>query len=110
MANIAGLPLLLGLGVVYGVHIVHRWLENPRITAFAASHTTGRGVSFAAFTTISGLFSIVFARHNGVSSFGIILLFGITLCLITALFVLPTIIDLIFLRRKKGVNHDEKKK
>jgi hopanoid biosynthesis associated RND transporter like protein HpnN len=108
VANIAGLPLLLGLGVVYGVHIVHRWLENPRITAFAASHTTGRGVSFAALTTISGLFSIVFARHSGVSSFGVILLLGIALCLITALFLLPTIIDLIYLRPKHGEDNDKK--
>ncbi len=108
VANIAGLPLLLGLGVVYGVHIVHRWLENPRITAFAASHTTGRGVSFAAFTTISGLLSIVFARHGGVSSFGIILLMGIAFCLITALFLLPTIIDLLYLRTKHGEDNEKK--
>lgn len=43
VANIAGLPLLLGLGVVYGVHIVHRWMEQPDHTAFIASRTTGRG-------------------------------------------------------------------
>lgn len=96
VANIAGLPLLLGLGVVYGVHIVHRWLEMPDHTAFIASRTTGRGVSFAALTTITGLFSIVFARHGGVSTFGIILLAGISLCLIAALLVLPSVIDLIF--------------
>lgn len=100
VANIAGLPLLLGLGVVYGVHIVHRWLERRDLSAFVAVHTTGRGVAFSALTTISGLFSIVFARHGGVSTFGYVLLFGISLCLITALFVLPLVIDLIF--RRKG--------
>ncbi len=100
VANIAGLPLLLGLGVVYGVHIVHRWLERRDLSAFVAVHTTGRGVAFSALTTISGLFSIVFARHGGVSTFGFVLLFGISLCLITALFVLPVVIDLIF--RRKG--------
>jgi len=99
IANIAGLPLILGLGVVYGVHIVHRWLENPGITAFAATKTTGRGVSFAALTTMSGLFSIVFARHGGVSSMGFILLYSILLCLITALFFLPALIDFIYMRK-----------
>ena len=29
VANIAALPLLLGLSVVYGLHIVHRWQESP---------------------------------------------------------------------------------
>ena len=104
VANIAGLPLLLGLGVVYGVHIVHRWLENKNTSAFAAAHTTGRGVAFAAFTTITGLFSIVFARHGGASTFGIVLMSGILLCLITALIILPAIIDLIFLRNEKNSN------
>ncbi|MCP4136309.1 MAG: MMPL family transporter [bacterium] len=102
VANIAGLPLLLGLGVVYGVHIVHRWLENREVTAFVAAKTTGRGVSFAAFTTITGLFSIVFAHHGGASSFGIILLLGIILCLVSSLYILPAIIDLLYLKEKNG--------
>jgi len=106
VANIAGLPLLLGLGVVYGVHIVHRWLEKPDHTAFIASRTTGRGVSFAALTTITGLFSIVFARHGGVSTFGIILLTGISLCLLSALVVLPAVIDLIFMKKKEGTEDE----
>jgi len=110
VASIAGLPLILGLGVVYGVHIVHRWRENPNESAFVAAQTTGRGVSFAAFTTISGLFSIVFAHHGGVSSFGIVLLYGIIICLFTALFILPSIIDIIYLKFDSGEKVNEKDK
>jgi len=98
LASMAGLPLLLGLGVVYGVHIVHRWQENPGITAFAATVTSGRGVAFAAFTTAAGLFSIIFSRHKGVSDFGIILFQGILSCLAASLVILPTVIDLFFLK------------
>lgn len=104
VANIAGLPLLLGLGVVYGVRIIHRWLEKPDSTAFIAAKTTGKGVFFAATATMIGLFSIVFARHNGVSSFGKILLFGLAMCLITALCVLPAILDLLYLKNKGDKN------
>ncbi len=102
VANIAGFPLLLGLGVVYGVHIVHRWLERPDITAFAAAHTTGRGVAFSALTTVSGIFSLVFAHHGGASSFGKVLLFGIIMSLITALVLLPAIIDAFYLKNNDG--------
>lgn len=101
-ASMAGLPLLLGLGVVYGVHIVHRWLEHPQASAFAAVVTSGRGVAFAALTTLSGLGSIVFARHNGVSSFGTILLMGILSCLLAALVVLPAVIDVLNPKRREG--------
>jgi uncharacterized protein len=94
VANIAGLPLLLGLGIVYGLRMVHRWKEDMHITAYAATKTTGRGLAFAALAIIVGLFSIVFARHNGVSAFGVVLLIGIISCLCTALFILPAVIDL----------------
>jgi predicted RND superfamily exporter protein len=101
VANIAGLPLLLGLGIVYGLRIVHRWRENTSITAFAATQTTGRGLAFAAMAIIAGLISIVPARHNGVSSFGVILLIGIITCMFTALFILPAVIDLLYVMRNR---------
>jgi hopanoid biosynthesis associated RND transporter like protein HpnN len=98
-ASMPALPLLLGLGIVYGVHIVRRWMENPEMTAFAATVTSGRGVAFAAFTTMASLFSLIFSRHQGVASFGIIILIGILSSLIAALYVLPAVIDLIYLPR-----------
>ena len=101
LANIAGLPLLFGLGVVYGVRIVHRWLENPGETAFIATRTTGKGVFFAASATLIALFSIIFARHYGMSSFGVVLFIGLAFCLVAALFVLPVIIDLLYLDSEK---------
>ena len=97
-ASMPALPLLLGLSIVYGVHIVHRWLENPEITAFAATITSGRGVAFAALTTMASLVSLIFSRHQGVASFGIVILIGITSSLIAALYVLPAVIDLIYLK------------
>jgi uncharacterized protein len=101
VANIAGLPLLLGLGIVYGLRIVHRWREDTTITAFAATKTTGRGLAFAAFAIIAGLVSIVPARHNGVSAFGMILLIGIISCMFTALVILPAVIDYIYVMKNK---------
>lgn len=101
VANIAGLPLLLGLGIVYGLRMVHRWREDMTITAFAATKTTGKGLAFAALAICVGLFSIVWARHNGVSAFGKILLIGIISCMFTALVILPAAIDYIYLMKKK---------
>lgn len=101
LANIASLPLLFGLGVVYGVRIVHRWLESPDQTAFVATRTTGKGVLFAASATLIALFSIIFARHYGMSSFGTVLFIGLAFCLFAALIVLPVIIDLLYLKKDK---------
>ncbi|HPI89873.1 MAG TPA: MMPL family transporter [Spirochaetota bacterium] len=105
VANIAGLPLLLGLGVVYGLRIVHRWREDTSITAFVATKTTGRGLAFAAFAIMVGLGSIVPARHNGVSAFGVILLVGIITCMFTALLILPAVIDFMYLMKQENGNN-----
>ena len=101
VANIAGLPLLLGLGIVYGLRIVHRWREDTTITAFTATKTTGRGLAFAALAILAGLVSIVPARHRGVSAFGWVLLIGIISCMFTALFILPAVIDVIYVMKNK---------
>jgi len=103
-ASLPALPLLLGLGVVYGVHLVRRWLEDPALSAFAAVSTSGRAVAFAALTTIAGLFGLLFSRHRGVASFGIVLMLGILSCLLAALFVLPALIDLLKGRPKADEN------
>ena len=101
VANIAGLPLLLGLGIVYGLRMVHRWREDTTVTAFLATKTTGRGLAFAALAIVAGLISIVPARHNGASAFGMILLIGIISCMFTALVILPAVIDYIYVMRNK---------
>ncbi len=108
-ASLAGIPLLLGYGVAYGVNMVTRWMEDPSTTAFVAAWTTGKGVLFSATTTLAGLFSIIFARHKGVSTFGVVLLIGITFALISATLALPTLIDLIYDTWRKYVHGTSKK-
>ncbi len=103
-ASMAAYPVLLGYGSDYGVNIVHRWLERPKVTAFVPAMTVGKGVVLSAATTIAGLLSIVFARHKGVSDFGAVLLVGICACLVTAVIALPTLIDLA--TNPKGAQDD----
>jgi uncharacterized protein len=102
-ASIAAFPVLLGYGVAYGVNIVHRWLENPRTTAFVSAYTIGKGVVLSSAAALAGVGSIIFARHGGVAAFGVVLFAGILLCLVLAALVLPAVIDLLYVR--KGDHH-----
>jgi predicted RND superfamily exporter protein len=95
LASINGLPLLLGL------HIVHRWSEVPGQSAFAAVRTSGKAICLAGVTTMAGLASLTLCIHQGVATFGWMLLQGIVCMLVASLFALPCAIDFFSVRRKE---------
>ncbi|MDR0966016.1 MAG: MMPL family transporter [Myxococcales bacterium] len=103
-ASVAAYPVLLGYASDFGLNIVHRWQERPKVTAFVSVMTVGKGVMLSATTSVAALVSIVFARHKGVSDFGLVLLVGISMSFVTAVIVLPTIIDLVI--SPKGDSND----
>ncbi len=91
-ANIMMLPLVIGIGVTNGIHILNRFAEekNPGILA----KSTGKAVLVSGLTTIAGFGSLVIADHQGISSLGWVLGAGTTTCMIAGLTVLPAILTL----------------
>ena len=90
-ANIIVLPLLLGIGVDSGIHIVHR-LQHPLEEEHDLLQTSSaRGVFYSALTTLCSFSSLAFNTHAGTASMGLLLSIGITLMLICCLLVLPAL-------------------
>lgn len=90
--NVIALPLVLGAGVDFGVHLVHRFKQEG--TASAALRTTGRPVILSAVTTLVGMGGLALAEHRGAASLGWILVVGIGSCLLSASLVLPAVMAL----------------
>ncbi len=88
-ANIIVLPLLLGLGVSSGIHLVLRHREEGEGERVLAS-STPRGVLFSGLTTIAAFGSLSFSGHRGMSSMGQLLALSITFTLLATLIVLPS--------------------
>lgn len=90
-ANIIVLPLLLGIGVDSGIHIVHR-LQHPQREEHNLLQTSAaRGVFYSALTTLCSFSSLAFNTHAGTASMGVLLSIGISLTLICCLLVLPAL-------------------
>jgi len=112
-ANVIVLPLLLGIGVDSGVHMVHRFRESSaQIDAAGAAESAGRellgtstaqAVLFSALTTIASFGSLALSSHVGFSSLGKLLVIGVVLMLMCNLVVLPALIA----RRELGVHTPE---
>jgi uncharacterized protein len=91
-ANIMTLPLVIGIGVTNGIHILNRFMEekNPGILA----KSTGKAVLVSGLTTIVGFGSLMTAQHQGIASLGIVMSMGAGLCMIAALTCLPAVLNL----------------
>ena len=88
-ANIIALPLLLGMGVDSGIHIMHCLYESLEENQHLLQTTTARGVMFSSITTMSSFISLALIPHFGISSMGITLAVGIFFTLFCTLFILP---------------------
>jgi len=99
-ANVIVLPLLMGLGVASGIHLVSRAREEHSGTAAFAT-STPRAVTFSALTTIASFGSLAVSSHRGTASMGELLMLSIGLTLVCTLIVLPSLMQL-WPARKSG--------
>ena len=94
-ANIIVLPLLFGLGVASGIHLVLRDRQERAGDAAGAFETsTPRAVLFSALTTIGSFGAIALSGHPGTASMGVLLTIAISLTLVCTLVLLPALLAL----------------
>jgi hopanoid biosynthesis associated RND transporter like protein HpnN len=92
-ANIMTLPLVVGIGVTNGIHILNRFAEEQHPSILAKS--TGKAVLVSGLTTIAGFGSLIAAKHQGIESLGYIMATGTATCMIIGLTFLPSLLNLM---------------
>ncbi|MDR0869613.1 MAG: MMPL family transporter [Planctomycetaceae bacterium] len=100
-ANMIVLPLILGIGVDDGVHLVHEYRQQKRAGyagGFRLSSSTATSILITSLTTFIGFGSMMIASHRGLQSLGRVLVIGVAACLFTSLVAMPA---LLVLRSKK---------
>jgi len=100
-ANMIVLPLVMGIGIDDGVHLVHEFRHN-RSKRYVLSAATTTGILLTTLTTLVGFGSMMIASHRGLQSLGRIFVIGATCCMIASIVVLPAILTL-WTRREKDV-------
>ena len=99
MASQLALPVLIGIGVDFGVHTVHRWREPDGADLTLLVSTMGGSLWLAGATNLIGFGLLLLAKYRGLISFGLILFVGIFICFIGAMFGLPSMIKALRLDR-----------
>jgi hopanoid biosynthesis associated RND transporter like protein HpnN len=91
-ANVIALPLILGVGVDYGVYLVQRGRDAADGSLLRTG--TARAVLYGALITMVNFGNLIFAKHPGMVSMGFLLTLGLGMTLLAALVLLPSLLAL----------------
>lgn len=91
-ANCMALPLTLGIGLVFGIHAVHRCLQQP--DELLVEGSTGKSISLAAWTDIVSFGTMLTASNPGIFSIGFVMAVGVGANLLATYTLVPPLVVL----------------
>ena len=95
-ADIMTLPLVIGIGVTNGIHVLNRFAEEQQPGILARS--TGKAVLVSGLASMTGFGSLILGRHQGLQSLGILMTIGIGTCMVAGLTFLPAFLNILVRR------------
>jgi hopanoid biosynthesis associated RND transporter like protein HpnN len=101
-ANIIALPLLLGLGVDNGIHMVEKLHHSLSDEQNIYQSSTARAMFYGALTTTSSFLGLAFSPHQGIASMGLVITLGIFWIMVSTFIILPALGKIVLKSKHKG--------
>jgi predicted RND superfamily exporter protein len=95
LANVWGLPLIVGTSAEFGLNLVLRYMEGRAHGGPLVARSTVMAVTVNGLTTLVGFASLMVAAHQGIFGLGLLLALGMVCGLAASLLVLPVTLRLI---------------
>jgi predicted RND superfamily exporter protein len=89
--NVFVLTMIIGIGVDYGVHLLHRWNESGGDREALAE--TAKAIAVAALTTMVGFGSLVLSHYPGLRSVGAAAILGAFSTAVLGITLLPALLS-----------------
>lgn len=96
--TITFVPMLIGLAIDFGVHLITRYEEELRHGKFKRTSLrkaivfTGQGIFTGALTTAGAFIAMIFTHFRGIQEMGIICGGGLLLCFVVMMTMLPVLL------------------
>lgn len=100
IVSLSMLPLLIGMGIDNGIHVVHRFTHHKDDDLESVIHHTGRGLVMTAITTVAGFAALFFANNPGLRASAWLVCFGIAASFLTAVTLLPALLAVLRIRQR----------
>jgi len=105
--NVMGLPMIIGIGIDDGVHIVHRLRQEGAENLSVIFSSTGKAILLTSLTTMLAFGSLVFSIWRGFAHLGGALFLGVGACFLTTVIILSGIIG--GMQRRRNSRTGEKR-
>ena len=89
-ANAFVATMMMGVGIDYAIHLVHRLHQNGGVLDEGVMET-GKGVALAAATNVAGFGTLAFGSYPAIRSVGLVALVGSLTCLFASLVLVPAL-------------------
>lgn len=104
LMNIFVLTMIIGIGVDYGVHLLHRWRESGGDVG--ALSETAKAIAVAAITTMVGFGSLILSHYPGLRSVGAAAILGAISTAFLSITLLPVLLMKLDGLRNGRRHHD----
>jgi multidrug efflux pump subunit AcrB len=90
--SITAIPLIIGIGIDNGIHLVRRYLENERLGILVIAKATGPALIQSNLTTIVGFGALMASSFTPLAEMGLVTSLGVALALAGGLLLIPAVI------------------
>jgi predicted RND superfamily exporter protein len=101
--SITAIPLIIGIGIDNGIHLVRRYQENERNEILVIAKASGAALIQSNLTTIVGFGALVTSSFAPLVEMGLVTALGVALALAGGLLLIPAVI-LLGERRRTAAN------
>jgi hypothetical protein len=102
--NFLAIPLIIGIGIDDGVHLMHRWLSEGRSNLHTVFASTGKAILLTSITTMLAFGSMHFAKMPIWQWFGDGLFLGVGACFVTSILGLSGVLG--WIQRKRDSENE----
>ena len=90
--SITAIPLIIGIGIDNGIHLVRRYLENERHGILVIAKASGAALIQSNLTTIVGFGALMASSFAPLAEMGLVTSLGVALALVGGLWLVPAVI------------------
>lgn len=98
--SILTIPLVIGIGIDDGIHVIHRYLEEGKGSIPLVIQNVGKAIFLTTATTCLAFSSFMFAEHPSMMALGRVPVLGLSICFLASVLFLPALMKMTIDRKR----------